>query len=79
MILPSKHDHPDLTVVAASTVILRTLKRLTIEKHDRLRGVLQKYNDQADPLFLPALMLLHGLGLVEYHIKTDSFVYVGRK
>lgn len=79
MILPSKHDHPDLTVLAASAVLLRKLKLVTVEKHDQLRGLLRKYNDQADPLFVPALMLLHGLDLVEYHVKTDSFVYTGKK
>lgn len=79
MILPSKHDHPDLTVLAASAVLLRKLKLVTVEKHDQLRELLLEYNEQADPLFLPALMLLHGLGLVDYHVKTDSFVYTGNK
>ena len=77
MIRPSKHAHPDRTVIGVSVVLLRRLKRLRLENYDSLRNFAKKSIVGADFLYLPALNLLYVLGLIEYRPKTDSFEYVG--
>lgn len=78
MILPSKHEHPDLTVVAVSAVLLKALRKGHLERYERLKERVVQYNASAEPLLLPALLFLYALGLVEYHSKTDSVVYTGK-
>lgn len=75
MLRPSKHAHPDQTVVAAATTLLRALKKKRIVQYDDLLGVLN--DGSAMFLFLPAISLLHLLGVVEYRETVDSFEYVG--
>lgn len=77
MIRPNKHSHPDKTVIAASTVILRRLRNKRTETFDELRRCLAKYDADSVSLFFPAVNLLFLLGLVEYRSKNDSFEYVG--
>jgi hypothetical protein len=78
MLIPTKHDHPDLTVLAISAVVLRIVKRVKTERYEILRAKVTESNPYADPLFMPALLTLRALGLVEYHPKTDSLAYVGK-
>ncbi|WP_081666060.1 ABC-three component system middle component 8 [Pseudogulbenkiania ferrooxidans] len=73
----TRHTHPDQTVVAAATVILKRLKKSRIEKYDDLRNFLLSSTRDSGPLFMPALNLLYLLGLIEYAKKTDSFEYIG--
>ncbi|HIE2341175.1 TPA: ABC-three component system middle component 8 [Haemophilus influenzae] len=40
--------------------------------------MLDKYNECASVLFLPAINLLFLLGVVKYHQKTDCFEYIGK-
>ncbi len=77
MIRPSKHSHPDLTVMHAATVILARLRKSRVESFDSLRALLRDQIAGADFLFMPTLDLLFLLGLVEYRPKVDSFEYVG--
>ena len=77
MLKPNKHSHPDQTVLAAATVILRELKRSRAASYDDLRVLLAKRVRGADYLFLPALSLLFLLDLVEYRAKIDAFEYRG--
>ena len=78
MLRPSKHSHPDKTVISASSVLLRRLKSARLEQFDDLHNYLRKALKGADTLFLPAINLLFLLGLIEYHQKTDSVEYVGK-
>ena len=78
MIRPNKHSHPDKTLVSASTVLLRRLRKKRSESFDQLRQCLLKQESDAAGLFLPAVNLLFMLGLVEYRKKNDTFEYVGR-
>ena len=75
MLRPTKHSHPDKTVVALSVLLLRRLSQRRVESFDDLRLVAK--SGGSDLLFLPALNLLFVLGLVEYHPKIDSFEYIG--
>jgi hypothetical protein len=77
MLRPSKHAHPDQTVLNAAFLMLRSLKKARIEKYEALRGKVRKAISGGDALFLPGLSLLFLLGLIRYHGKTDSIEYVG--
>lgn len=78
MLLPSKHSHPDRTALAAAAVLLKELRRKRIVGFDDLIHVLSPTTgSSAEVLFLPAVSLLHLLGLVDYHAAVDSFEYRG--
>ncbi len=77
MLRPTKHSHPDRTVIYVSTLLLSRLKKRRLEDYDSLRSHVKKGITGGDVLFLPALNLLYLLGLVEYRAKTDALEYVG--
>lgn len=77
MLRPTKHSHPDRTVVYVSMVLLSRLKKRRLEDYDSLRSHVKKAVAGGDVLFLPALNLLYLLGLVDYRRKTDALEYVG--
>ena len=76
LLLPTKHSHPDKTIIAISTIILQRLKKVRIEQYDDLSDYLQKKNGDGKYLFLAAMNFLYLFGVVEYHTKTDSFEYI---
>ena len=78
MLRPNKHSHPDQTVLAAATTILRELRRHRAVEYDDLKAMLDKKIRGADYLFTPALSLLHLLGIVEYRSTVDTFEYTGQ-
>ena len=77
MLRPSKHAHPDQTVLNASVVILKRLKSRRLEEYEELRKHVKKSITGGDALYLPALSMLYILGLAEYRPKTDSVEFVG--
>lgn len=78
MLFPSKHSEPDQTVLAGSTVLLRELRRKRVVGFDELRDSLTSTaGTSTDFVFLPAIGLLHLLGLVEYRSTVDAFEYRG--
>lgn len=77
MIQPSKHAHPDKTLVAVSVTLLKQLKSKRSIQFDELKGHLVKGNPDAVSLYLPAINLLFLLGLVIYRKHNDSFEYTG--
>ncbi|MGZ4977726.1 MAG: ABC-three component system middle component 8 [Methylobacter sp.] len=77
MLRPTKHSHPDRTVIYASLLLLTRLKLRRIEEYDSLRKHLKKSIIGGDVLFLPALNFLYLLNLIEYRPKTDAIEYVG--
>jgi hypothetical protein len=79
MLFPNKHSHPDQTVLAAATALLRELRKKQVVGFDELSDLLSTRTKGADFLFTPALTLLHLLGLVDYLAKIDSFEYIGEK
>lgn len=78
MLRPSKHAHPDRTVVNMAIVLLKRLKAQRLCDYSSLLAYARKAVVGGDVLFLPSLNFLFLLGLVEYHEMTDSFEYVGR-
>lgn len=77
MLRPSKHSHPDRTVVSVALLLLARLKSKRLEEYAMLRKLAKKRISGGDVLFLPALNLLYLLGLIEYRPKTDAIEYVG--
>lgn len=77
MLRPTKHSHPDRTVVGVALVLVGRLKSRRLDEYDALRKFARKAIAGGDVLFLPALNFLFLLGLVEYRPKTDSLEYLG--
>jgi ABC-3C biological conflict system middle component len=77
MLRPTKHSHPDRTVINVSLILLARLKKRRLDDYSSLREVAKKTVPGGDVLFLPALSFLFLLGLVEYRPKTDAIEYVG--
>ena len=77
MLRPTKHSHPDRTVVNVSLLLLTRLRKRRLEGYSALRTYVKKAVDGGDVLFLPALNFLFLLGLIEYRPKTDAIEYVG--
>lgn len=77
MLRPTKHSHPDRTVINVSFLLLMRLKTRRLDDYDSLRKYVKKAIIGGDILFLPALNFLYLLGLIEYRPKTDAVEYVG--
>jgi hypothetical protein len=77
MLRPTKHSHPDRTVLSLALLLLARLRVKRLEDYDALRALSKSKVDGGDVLFLPALNFLFLMGVVEYRPKTDAFEYVG--
>lgn len=77
MLRPTKHSHPDRTVISVSLLLVQRLKTRRVDNYDRLKAFVKKTVKDGDVLFLPALSFLYVLGLIEYRPKTDAVEYVG--
>ena len=77
MLRPTKHSHPDRTVVNVALLLLTRLRKRRLDNYSALRSYAKKGVASGDVLFLPALNLLFILGLIEYRPKTDAIEYVG--
>lgn len=77
MLRPTKHSHPDRTVINLSLLLLTRIKAQRVDEYDVLRKFAKKSIIGGDVLFLPSLNFLYLMGLIEYHPKTDAVEYVG--
>jgi len=77
MLRPTKHSHPDRTVINMSLRLLARLKVHRVDNYDSLRAYARKAVIGGDVLFLPTLNFLYLMGLIDYHPKTDTVEYVG--
>ena len=78
MLRPSKHAHPDRTVINVALLVLMRLRAKRLWDYGALFDYARKAVVGGDVLFLPALNFLFLMGLVEYHPKTDALEYVGQ-
>ncbi len=76
MLRPTKHSHPDRTVISVSLLLLQQLKERRVDKYDELRQYAKKTVSGGDVLFLPALNFLYLMGLIDYRPKTDAVEYI---
>lgn len=79
MIRPSKHNDPDKTLIYASFLMLKRLKKSKIVSYEELLGFIKKEITSGEYLFLPALNFLFLLGLVNYQAKNDMIEYIEKK
>ena len=77
MLRPTKHSHPDRTVISVALLLLARLRVRRVEDYADLLQLAKGSAAGGDALFLPALNFLYLLGLVEYRSKTDAVEYVG--
>lgn len=77
MLRPTKHSHPDRTIISISLLLLARLKLRRVDDYDALRKYAKKSVSGGDVLFLPALNFLFLMGLIDYRPKTDAVEYVG--
>lgn len=77
MLRPTKHSHPDRTVINVSLLLLARIKARRVEDYDGLRKYVKKAVVGGDVLFLPALNFLYLMGLIDYRPKIDAVEYVG--
>ena len=77
MIRPTKHSHPDRTVINVSVLLLARLMARRVDDYDVLREFAKKKVIGGDVLLLPALNFLFLMGLIEYRPKTDAVEYIG--
>jgi len=77
MLRPTKHTHPDRTVINVALLLLQRLKKRRVDEYSTLRDFVKKAVRGGEVLFLPALSFLFVLGLIEYRPKTDAVEYVG--
>jgi hypothetical protein len=77
MLRPTKHSHPDRTVINLSLLLLARLKTRRLDDYDSLRKHAKRIVGGGDVLFLPALNFLYLMGLIDYRPKTDAVEYVG--
>ena len=77
MLRPTKHSHPDRTVINVSLLLLSRLKTRRLDDYSSLRKYAKKVVAGGDVLFLPALNFLYLMGLIDYRPKTDAVEYVG--
>lgn len=77
MLRPSKHSHPDRTVVNVALLLVTRLRKRRLEGYCSLRDYAKRVVTGGDLLFLPALNFLFLIGLIEYRPKTDAIEYVG--
>lgn len=76
MIRPSKHSHPDKTVIYASFLMLKELRKKRVVGYVDLFQLVKSKVTSGEFLFMPALNFLFLLGLIEYKAKTDSIEYI---
>jgi hypothetical protein len=77
MLRPTKHSHPDRTVISVALLLLSRLTARRLDDYDSLLKFAKKAISGGDVLFLPALNFLYLMGLIEYHAKTDAVEYLG--
>lgn len=78
LLQPNKNANPDLTVLAASTYILKRLKKSQLESYSDLHHLLIKKDKKMASLLQLSLEFLFILGLIEYHEKNDLIEYKGK-
>ncbi|HDM8234420.1 TPA: hypothetical protein P0E28_003864 [Vibrio campbellii] len=78
LLQPNKNSHPDLTVLAVSSFLLKRIKYKKVVPYSSLYEELKKKNEKAIYLLDLSLEFLFILGLIEYHEKNDLVEYIGK-
>ncbi|TDR30348.1 ABC-three component system middle component 8 [Hydromonas duriensis] len=79
MLRPTKHNHPDQTVIHLCVILLKQIRKKRIIRYEELHELSKSKVKGGAFLFQDTLNLLFLLGLIEYHEKNDSVEYTGTK
>mgnify|MGYP001605077382 CR=1 FL=1 len=80
MITPTKYMDLDLSIVRVASLIIKMFEQSKIlEYREVLDYLIGKAGDDVKHVFVPALDFLYLLGIVEYHLHTDSIEFIGTK
>ena len=77
MLYPTKHTHPDRTVLAVSALLLKRLRSKRVESFADLYNFAKSSTPGSEALFEASITFLFALGLIEYKTKTDAFEFLG--
>jgi len=77
MLRPTKHSHPDRTLINVAYLVLQHIRIIRLVGYSDLRNFVKKKVSGGDIFFLPSLNFLYLLGLIEYRPKIDAVEYVG--
>jgi len=73
MLRPDKHTNPKLSIVFVASVIISELNRYEMLTYDELlSSIINKVNQKAKELYLPAMSFLFLLNKIEYLDDLDS-------
>lgn len=79
MITPTKYMDLDLSVVRVSSLIIKLFEKSEIlEYSEVLEYLVGKAGEDVKHVFVPALGFLYLLGMIEYHLQTDSLEFTGK-
>ncbi len=79
MLRPTKYSHPDQTVMAVISIVLKKIKKDSVVEYETLLDIVKQRVKSGEVLFLPALNVLFLLGTIEYYPKKDVIAYTGKK
>ncbi len=78
MITPVKYMDLDLSVVRVSALIIKLLQRnRVLEYGEILEYLTGRIGDDVKHVFVPSLDFLYLLGMITYHLQTDSIEFIG--
>ena len=79
MITPTKYMDLDLSVVRVTSLLIKLLTKNRVLKYGEVLEYLEtKAGNDAKHVFIPALDFLFLLGMIEYHLQTDSIEFVSQ-
>lgn len=77
MITPTKYMDLDLSVVRVSSLIIKLFeKSKVLEYGEVLEYLVGRAGEDVKHVFVQALDFLYLLGMIEYHLQTDSIEFI---
>lgn len=78
MITPTKYMDLDLSVVRVSSLIIKLFEKNKILGYSELfECLVSKVGEDVKHVFVQTLDFLYLIGMIEYHLQTDSIEFVG--
>jgi len=79
MIAPIKYMDLDLSVVRVSSIIIKLFEKNRIMEYSEvLEHLVGKVGEEVKHVFVPALDFLYLLGMIDYHLQTDSLEFLAK-
>ncbi len=79
MITPTKYMDLDLSVVRVSSMLIKLFENNRVMEYSEvLQYLVGKIGEDVKHVFVPSLDFLYLLGMIEYHLQTDSLEFIGK-